>query len=236
MYTILINQDDTITTSVRENIMHRSSMVNKLHILTNQYYHEEDENFDMRTFKCAIEYVLPISKEYVVEILTPSEDLYKGKLEYKLPIKTKITSEVGEVEYKFTFTKLEMDSNGDFIERSRPTTSSSLRVIPVERWDDYIASSDLSSIAQMMMQNQSVIEQCKSYAEMIYATKADGINYNKDTNELTLTGNGNVIDRVTLEDDVGCNCEDGVPVVDLSSTTSNPNISSEEDYNNVVEF
>jgi hypothetical protein len=243
MYTILINQDDTITTSVRENIMHRSSMVNKLHILTSQYYHEEDEKLDMRTFTCAIEYVLPVSRKYVVEVLTPSENLYKEKLEYKLPIDTRITSEPGDVAYKFTFTKLEMDGDGKFVERSRPTSSSSLSVIPIERWDDYIASSDLSSIAQIMMNNQSIMEQQKAYAEMIYATKADNIEYNEDTNELTLTGNGNILGKVVLENSGENDNEEGFPVVDFNPKPDNPELpddlpddSADKETDNVVEF
>ena len=230
MYTILINNDDTITTSVKENLMHRSSMVNKLHILADEVYQENGENLNMRNFTCVIEYVLPVSRKYIVEVLTPSEELYKGKLEYLLPVDTRITSEPGDVKYKFQFTKLDMAADGSFIERSRLTSSSVLQIIPVERWDDYIASDDLSSIAQMIMTNQSLIEQQKLYAEMIYATKADGLSYDKETNELSLTNNGTKLDSVVLEE---CDLEDGVPVVDFS--VIEPEDPSGE-VNNVVEF
>jgi hypothetical protein len=229
LYTILINKDDTITASVRENIMHRTSMVNKLHILTDPIYQENGMNLDMRNFTCVIEYVLPVTRKYIVEVLTPSEELYKDKLEYFLPIDTRITSEPGDVAYKFQFTKLEMAPDGSFIERSRLTSSSVLQIIPVERWDDYIASDDLSSIAQMIMANQSLIEQQKLYAEMIYATKADSIEYDKETNKLSLIGNGNELDSVTLEE---CDMEDGIPVVDFSVVEPE----QDDEVNNVVEF
>ena len=230
MYTILINKDDTITASIRENIMHRSSMVNKLHILTDPIYQENGENLDMRDFTCVIEYVLPVTRKYIVEVLTPSEELYKDKLEYFLPIDTRITSEPGDVSYKFQFNKLDMASDGSFIERSRLTSSSILQIIPVERWDDYIASDDLSSIAQMIMANQSLIEQQKLYAEMIYATKADKLDYDEETNKLSLMGNGKELDSVTLEE---CDLKDGVPVVDFS--VIEPEDPSGE-VDNVVEF
>lgn len=229
MYTILIKDDNTTIATQRSNIMHRSSLVNEFRILVNPIWNGLSKPMDMRNFTCVMEFRLPNSTTYIPEVLTLSEELFEDKLEYKLPINTKLTSEVGNVEYKFIFTYLEMNDKGQFLEHSRKTTSNVLTVIPVEQWNEYVADSNLDSIVQILMTNQSQIEQNKLYAQMVMATKADSIKYDKETNELSLMGNNQKLDSVTLED---CECEDGVPIVDF--TTVEPEGSLELD--NVVEF
>lgn len=229
MYTILIKNDNTTVATQRTNIMHRSSLINEFRILVNPIWNGLSKPLDMRNFKCIMEFRLPNSATYIPEVLTLSEELFEDKLEYRLPIDTKLTSEVGDVEYKFIFTYLEMDENGKFHEHSRKTTSNVLTVLPIEQWNEYVADSNLDSIVQILMTNQSQLEQNKLYAQMIMATKADSIKYDKATNELSLIGNNRKLDSVTLED---CECEDGIPVVDF--TTIEPEDSDEVD--NVVEF
>ena len=60
LYTILINDDNTLTTSVRERIMQRSKLVDSLHFLCPQTYKE----LDMDDFTVTLEYILPVSREY----------------------------------------------------------------------------------------------------------------------------------------------------------------------------
>ena len=81
MYTILVNDDNTLTTSIRERIMQRSKLVDSLHFLVSPTY----KGLDMTDFTVTMEYILPVSKEYVSEVLVKSEELYKEMLEYKLP-------------------------------------------------------------------------------------------------------------------------------------------------------
>lgn len=235
MYTILINNDNTLTKSVIKNIMHRSSMVDKFHILANPMYND----FDMREFTCVMEYVLPISKQYIVEILTPSAELYKEKIEYTLPVNTQITSEIGNVELKFTFTKLEMLEDGSKVERVRKTSSTAITILKVEQWSDYISDAKLDPVVQMLLNVQAQNEQSKVYleqlqdaAEILMTTKGDSLYYDSETNELQLQANGEPISSVTLEE---CNLEDGVPVVDFDNGGEKPD-DDDNEYDNVVEF
>ena len=232
MYTILINNDNTLTQSVRESIMHRESNVHTFRFLVDPTWIDNGVETNMRNYTCILEFRTPISEKYTPIVLTPSVDLYKEKLEYLLPITLKHTTEVGELELKFIFTWVEMDANGKFIEHSRKTSSTAITIIPVEQWSDYCASSDLDNLAQIMMQNQAQIEQNRLYAEMIMATKADGVKYDKDTNILSLISQGVEISSAQLEDG-DCDCEDGVPVVDF--TVVEPDELPPE-LDNVVEF
>lgn len=231
MYTILVNKDDTLTTTVKETVIHRSSMVRKLRFLVDPTLTYGNEQLNMSDYVCIMEYVLPVSQKYTPVILAPSAELYKNRLEYVLDVDTKITSEVGDVTLKLMWVKPEMLANGSFQDHVRKTLSTTITVLPTEQWSDYIASSDLDNIAQMILANQAQTEQLKLYANYLQMTKADGIKYDSETNKLSLLGDGKELDSVSLEE---CDCSDGVPVVDFSSENSD-NVDDDE-FDNVVEF
>lgn len=238
MYTILINSDNTLTQSIRERIMHRESNIHTFRFLVDPIWVDKGVSTDMRNYTCVLEYRTPISNTYVPIPLSPSKELYKEKLEYIFPIDTNLTAEVGNLEIKFIFTWLEMDADGKFIEHSRKTDTTVIPIIKTDQWSDYIVDSNLDNLAQIMLSTQAQTEQISAYANLIYATKADGVKYDRDLNKLTLTAHGSPIDEVILED---CDCEDGIPAVDFttgSNTPIEPEIPSEEDSetNNVVEF
>lgn len=231
MYTILINSDNTLTQSIRERIMHRESNVHTFRFLVDPVWVDRGVETDMRNYTCLLEYKTPISSQYVPVPLSPSETLYKGKLEYLYKIDTDITCEIGNLELKFIFMWLEMTEDGKLVEHSRKTDTTIIPIVPTDNWSDYIADSKMDNIVQIMLSNQANAEQIKEYATYIAMTKADSIKYNRDTNELSLHGNGQKLDSIILEED--CECEDGVPVVDF--TNLEPSDANDE-LNNVVEF
>lgn len=240
MYTILVKSDDTLVTTNKENIYHRTSLVKKLRFLVDPEYQYGDEISDIRSYVCTLEYKTPISETYVPVILTPSVELYKNKVEYLLPVDTAITSEVGVVELKLTWMKLSMNEDGSFKEQVRKTPVIGMEVLSVAQWSDYIADSKLDNLAQYVLNGQAVNEQMKVYAEQIQAlgqmfmvTKADNVKYDKSTGELQLQSMGNPIGDKAIINKEG-SCEDGVPVVDF--TVLDPVDPEQSEVNNVVEF
>lgn len=196
MYIILINNDNSVTHSVRERLMQRSSMVDKLCFLADIDY----KGHDMRDFVCTLEYRLPISGEYKVKILSPSDELYKGHIQYLMDSDINITKENGDVNFKLTFSKLDMDADGNPVEFVREIESSYLTIIPVENWANYIPNTNLDELVQMILANQATISQIRDYAAQIYATKADNIKVDTTVNEMYLTANGDKIgDSVDLD-------------------------------------
>ena len=115
MYTLLVKENNEIVTTVRERIMQRSKLVDNLHILVEPMY----KNHDMSTFTVMLEYMLPVSQEYKSEILVQSEEQYKNMLEFTLPFDTCLTKESGRIEIQLTFVKVEMDDEGNVIQRVR---------------------------------------------------------------------------------------------------------------------
>ena len=230
MYTILVKPDDTLVATQKQNIMHRSSLVRQLRFLVDPVY--ASNGLNMADYVCILEYRTPISNRYTPVILTPSAELYKEKLEYVLNIDTKITAEIGSVEMQLKWTTVEMMANGSFNEHVRVTGSTSIEVLPTNSWSDYIASSDLDPIVQMTLQNQAQAEQLKLYADYLMMTKADSIQYNTETNELSLMGDGNKLGSVVLEEN-DCNCEEGIPAVDFDDGVVPV---QPDEFDNVVEF
>ena len=197
MYTILVNDNNTLTTSVRERIMQRSKLVDSLHFLVSPTYKE----LDMTDFTVTMEYILPVSKEYVSEVLVKSEELYKEMLEYKLPFDTDLTKEAGEIEVKLTFSKVDLDEDGNDIQYVRKISATSITIIPVESWCDIIPDKALDAIDQRIIKTDAQIKALLEANEITRLEKADNLVLDNENKELYLTAEGNQIgDKVKLSD------------------------------------
>ena len=197
MYTILVNDDNTLTTSVRERIMQRSKLVDSLHFLVSPTYKE----LDMTDFTVTMEYILPVSKEYVSEVLVKSEELYKEMLEYKLPFDTDLTKEAGEIEVKLTFSKVDLDADGNDIQYVRKISATSITIVPIESWCDIIPDKALDAIDQRIIKTDAQIKALLEANEIIRVEKADNLVLDSENKELYLTAEGNQIgDKVKLSD------------------------------------
>lgn len=231
-YTILINEDHSFTHTNKKKIMYRSTGIDTVRFLVNQKYND----LDMRTANVVLEYVTPASRSYGVIVLTPSAELYKNRVEYLMPIDLRFTSEIGDLEFTINFSRLNMNENG-FLEQVRPIGYTSIKIHDTVRWSDYIASSNLDNIAQIMLTNQSLMEQQKVYAEMLAYEKADNIAKDNKTNEIYLTSNGVQIgDRIKDSDSLDNG--EGIPIIRLDGTTGEedkPVITPDED-SDVIEF
>lgn len=222
MYTILLNDTNELITSVKERIMQRSKLVDNLHFLVDPIY----KGIDMTDFTVMMEYILPVSREYKSEVLVKSDELYKEKLEYKLPFDTCLTKEAGDIEVQLTFVKVSLDADGNNIQQVRKTSPTTIKILPISAWSDIIADSALGAIDQRLIQAESMIHAFDDMIQCIDNTKADNIIYNEDENYIQLTSNGSPIgDKIALKS-VGTNVvsiqvnEDGELIVNYSDGTS----------------
>ena len=197
MYTILVNDDNTLTTSVRERIMQRSKLVDSLHFLVEPTYKE----LNIADFTVTLEYVLPISKKYKVETLIKSDELYKERLEYKLPFDTNLTREYGDIEIQLTFTKVDLDEEGKDIQYVRKTSTTSITIVPISAWSDVIPDEALTDLDQKILKTDAQIKELHEMQENILIEKADNLVLDEENKELYLTAEGNQIgNKVKLSD------------------------------------
>ena len=197
MYTILVNDDNTLTTSVRERVMQRSKLVDSLHFLVEPTYKE----LNIADFTVTLEYVLPISKKYKVETLIKSDELYKERLEYKLPFDTNLTREYGDIEIQLTFTKVDLDEEGKDIQYVRKTSTTSITIVPISAWSDVIPDEALTDLDQKILKTDAQIKELHEIQENILVEKADNLVLDEENKELYLTAEGNQIgNKVKLSD------------------------------------
>lgn len=196
MYTLLLNENNELVTTVKERIMQRSKLVDDLHFLVDPIY----KGHNMAEFTVMLEYLTPVSREYKTELLVKSDDLYKGQLEYKLPFDTCLTKEAGKIQVQLTFVKVDIDENGNDIQRVRKTSKAVVNIIPITAWSDIIADSALTALDQRLIQTQAMIEAANELSQYVYENKADNIVYNKEEQYIQLTANGTPIgNRITLD-------------------------------------
>ena len=234
MYVILVNDDNTMTATVKERIVQRSKLVDTLCFLVKPSY----QGIDMSSATVLMEYITPVGKKYRTEILTASNELYKEHLKYTLPVDTKITEEAGDVEIQLSFIYVDMDINGNVAQRVRKISPAhTMTVVPISAWSDIIPDSVLSPLDQRIIKVDAQIKAMEDMNRILDETKADNLKYDAATNRLQLLAGENAIgDVVQLRQGEGGYDENGVPVVDFGKTEVDDDIDVPEGSNNVVEF
>lgn len=201
MYTLLINENNEIVTTVKERIMQRSKLVDNLHFLMSPSY----KGLDMSDFTVTMEYILPVSREYRTETLKKSDELYKEQLEYKLPFDTCLTKEAGKIEIQLTFTKVSLDAEGNSKQQVRKAGPAVITIVPITAWSDIIPDSALSALDQRLLMVDSMINAANEFNQYLAETKADNIIRDEEGKFVQLTANGQPIgDKIELAGNVGC--------------------------------
>ena len=233
MYVILVNEDNTLSTSKRERIMQRSKLVDNLWFLVNPDY----KGIDMTNCTVVMEYLLPVSKKYSTEILVKSPEGYKDHLKYVLPFDTNLTSEAGEIEVQLSFYNVDISADGNPYQLVRKTSPTQVNIIPISAWSDIIPDSALTALDQRVIKMDAQIKALNDIAGTMQDKQVDDLSYNEDTNELQLmAGKTEIGKKVKLKD---CSPdEEGVPVVDFSKYAGDYDDEEEglENASDVVEF
>lgn len=239
MYTILVNDDDTLYGSHKERIMQRSKLVENLRFVVNPVYRN---TYDMTNATVMLEYILPISRKYKTALLVLDDERYNDCfLQYKLPFDIDLTSEAGALELQLTFAYVEMDSNGIGIQRVRKTSSTVIEVIPISAWSDIVPDEALSSLDQRLIKMDAQMRAMNDYLNVLDENKVDNLVYDDESETLQLMANNKGVgDKVSVRDML----DDGIPVVDLNSGSGSENKPDTDDKDgcncgcedNVVEF
>lgn len=230
-YIIIAEDDNSLYGSQKEKIMQREKLFNKIWFLTAPYYN----GYDMSQCTVTMRYLLPISKEFKTETLVLSEERYQEYLKYVLPIDTNLSKECGDVELNLTFTMLDVDNDGNVIQRVRKTDNHRLHITQLPNWDSVIPDGALEALDQRILKMDAQMKYLNEMNRIVADSKADNIKYDESTNELQLlSGNKEIGNKVTLKTGDTA-LEDGIPVVDFNSA-SGVQPPSEDEEDNVVEF
>lgn len=232
MYTILLEDDNNLVVTNAQRIMQRSKLVDELCFLVKPEYN----GHKMADFTVSLEYVLPISKTYRNEILVRSKETYKDYLQFTLPFDTCLTDEAGDIELTLTLLFVDLDANGDVIQRVRKTSSVLIKVLPTKSWSDFIPDSALSALDQRILKQDAQIKALSEISVNLQMMKADDLKYDRDNNELQLLADGAAIGTKIVLNTSGSIDSEGVPVVDMDALIDNVPDNKDEADDNIVEF
>lgn len=213
MHVLLVNEDNTISTTKRERIVKGSKLVDTLWILVNPIYQEQD----LSNATITMEYVLPISKKYGLKFLRlvgKHQEYFKYMLPEEDEINSDLTSEAGNIEIKLTFTYITEDSNGKLTQHVRKTTTATITVVPNAEWGNLIPDSALEVLDQRLIKLDAQTKMLGEYAEFLNQTRVDNLLYNDDNETLQLQANGSPVGSPVSVRDM---LDDGIPVVDMDS-------------------
>lgn len=234
-YTIIVCDDNTLYGSRKRKIMQREKLFNKLWFLVAPCYN----GFDMSQCTVTMRYLLPVSKEFKTETLVLSKEKYKEYLKYVLPVDTCFTKEWGDIELNLTFTMLDVDKNGNVVQRVRKTDNHILTITQLPDWDSVIPDSALSALDQRILKQDAQIKALADLAEAFDNNNVDDLIYDDKEETLQLSAKGvGVGNKVSVRNML----DDGIPVVDLNSDSGEkPETDSNNGCNcgcedNIVEF
>lgn len=232
MYVIIVGDDNSLYGSCKERIMQKEKMFNKLCFLVPPHY----KGYDMSQCTVTMRYLLPISKNFITETLVLADEKYEEYLKYTLPIDTNFTKEWGEVQLNLTFTMVDVDDNGNFVQRVRKTDNYFLKITELPDWDKFVPDSALEALDQRILKQDA---QIKALTELAGAFEGnidivDNLVYDDINSTLQLSSKGvGVGDKVSVKDML----DEGAPVVDFNSKSENkPNDDNNSIKDNVVEF
>lgn len=234
-YTIIVCDDNSLYGSCKTKIMQREKLFNKLWFLVPPCYN----GYDMSKCTVTMRYLRPISKEFATETLVLSDEKYEEYLKYVLPVDTCFTKEYGDLKLNLTFTMLDVNDDGNIVQRVRKTNNHILHITQLPDWDSIIPDPALSALDQRILKQDAQIRALADLASAFDNNQVDNIVYDDKTETLQLTSNGvGVGDKVSVRDML----DDGIPVVDLGfDSNDNPNIEDNDkdcdcNNDNVVEF
>lgn len=203
MYTLKINDDNTVTTTVKETLIERSNYVDKIQIVTSKLYREQ---IDMSDATLYMKYKLPVSNKIKLTQLTVNDLAYETNyIQYLIPVDAALTAEAGDIEVSFTFLKLVANDDGTYTSYIRKTTSGVIHITPLVQFDKYEPSELFTEIDQRLLVMEGMIKDLDAQNKAAYEGMVKDIRLDTEGRKLTLTDRNG--------DDTG----EGVEVKDLST-------------------
>lgn len=203
MYTLKINDDNTVTTTVKEILIERSNYVDKIQIVTSKLYREQ---IDMSDATLYMKYKLPVSNKIKLTQLTVNDLAYETNyIQYLIPVDAALTAEAGDIEVSFTFLKLVANDDSTYTSYIRKTTSGVIHITPLVQFDKYEPSELFTEIDQRLLVMEGMIKDLDAQNKAAYEGMVKDIRLDTEGRKLTLTDRNG--------DDTG----EGVKVKDLST-------------------
>ena len=190
MYTIVMQEDKELLTTVKTTIFEKEANVDTLRFLVPPVY----DDYDLSTCTALIKYVTPDRKNRA-EKLVQQEELYKGYLDYRLDVDTDVTSLPGDVDIRLSFIHVDASEAETQVLHSGTIT---ITIEPLKNLYGFNCDESLEIIDQLVGQIDCKIEALNNIANRYDQEKADDIE--EENGEIWVTSNGEKIgDPITTK-------------------------------------
>lgn len=205
MYTLLISENGSVTTTVYETIMQRSTNFNNIQVLIKKMY----KGVDITNASIYMKYVLPISKKIKMMHLELASDNYlSDHLQYIIPGNTLLTAEPGEIKVTFSIVKAGTTEDGQPAVAVEKTGEGTIKITPVAQWADFVPDEMLDEIDQRLIMLEARQKDQDALHQEMFQEMVNDVRLDTDNKKLILTNKTG---------DIGA----GVNVDDLSDLISN---------------
>lgn len=202
MYTLLISEDNSITTTVHETIVQRSHNVDNIQFLVNRFY----KGIDMSDATVLMQYVLP-SKRIFSTYLKSDDYENKDFIKYVVKANTMLTAESGDIKVSLTFTKLVTAEDGSVNAYVRKTEEGVIKIAPISPWLDFVPDEALTSIDQRLLAIEAAQKEQDILHQEIFESMAQDIVVDKTQKQMKLSSKagviGNGVDLTKLSEIIG---------------------------------
>lgn len=185
MYTLKINDENTVTTTVKERIVERSNYVDSIQIVTARLYREQ---IDMSDCTVYMRYVLPVTNKIKMIQLKPNDLAYeKDYIQYLIPAEASLTAEAGDIEVSFTFIKLVANEDDSTTSYVRKTQTGVIHISPLAAFAKYEPDEMLDEIDQRLLVMEALQKNMLSMQENTYNSMVQDIHINSENRKVILT-------------------------------------------------
>lgn len=189
MYTIIMDANKQLVTTIKQVLYQRENLVDKIQILIPQYY----QNIDLSDWIAVLKYVDQANIPHA-EKLTKDSDIYKNRIRFYFPVDTELTKYSGDITIRITLTKIDMNSKTQYVLHTGETT---ITISPLKDYYSFVPDESLEFVDQLIGNLEAKIEATEKIAEIYDTKKADNITY--EDSRLQLTSNGQRIgDAITI--------------------------------------
>lgn len=164
MYTIVMDKDKNLNTTVRGTIFKNENLVNKIQFLippqfdgnagrvvidpvTGEQTIDQDGVIDINDYIVTLKYVDP-NGNFKGEVLEKDAETYKNYLRYTLPVDSKLTAVAGDITIRLTLTNFDPVTE---VMNKLESNSTSIKVEKPKGFDDYINFEDIDAIKKQIL-------------------------------------------------------------------------------------
>lgn len=185
MYTILMNSDKSLTTTVKTMLYQREKLVDKIQFLIPVMY----QDIDLTNFNMVLEYTDQGNVSHA-EILVKDAELYKENyLRYTLPVDTDLTRFAGDIIARITMTKVDADTLTQY---SLHTSDVIITVSPLRDLYKFVPDESLGFVDQLVGVLDAKLEAMDKMSGIYSDTQVDDLSLTED-GLLQVSSKGSVI-------------------------------------------